>query len=253
MNARVRSVFISIAAPACKFALVFLVTVVCLFAVGVCSPVGYGVALAQVAESKEPVPREEIVAITSTDDIVSAYGVVFAPGEAELGMRDEGVGVRRECEIRSKGGAQWELVLKLAPEDFRPGSRLTAIAATSSGKIIASRIRPLDTQSATVLEAKCAASEDPKYLAKLLALDDTKLRALVEIRRKKRELLQLRLKELLTPAVVKRLETLEQELGYSGEGSLAGRTTPSALARRMTNIVPALNERSAESDSSLNP
>lgn len=195
-----------------------------------------------IAFAEDPVvaPREEIVAITSTDDIVSAYGVVFAPGEAEAGMRDEGVGVRRECEIRNKGGAQWELVLKLEPEDFRSGSRLTAVAATSSGKIIASRIRPLDTQSASVVEAKCAASEDPKYLAKLLALDESKLRALVEIRRKKRELLQIRLKELLTPAVVKRLEALEGELGYGGEGSLGGRTTPSALARRVSTVAPAL-------------
>lgn len=212
--------------------------------------------LAQSIESSQASPREEIVAITSTDDIVTAYGVVFAPGEAELGMRDEGVGVRRECEIRNKGGAQWELALKLEPEDFRPGSRITAIAATSSGKIIASRIRPLDTQSASVHEAKCAASEDPKYLAKLLALDDTRLRALVEIRRKRRELLQIRLKELLTPAVVTSLEALEDELGYGGEGSLGGRTTPSALARRVTSVEPLLKQRSVEPppvDSSLNP
>ena len=204
------------------------------------SALGAQAAFAQVAESKDTVSSEEIVAITSTDDIVTAYGIVFAPGEAELGMRDEGVGVRRECEIRNKGGAQWELAVRLQPEDFRTGARVTAIAATSAGKIIASRIRPLDTQSATVAAAQCLASDDPQYLAKLLALDDEKLRSIVEIRRKKRELLQIRLKELLNPSVSKRIEEIEGTLGYGGEGPIAGRTTPSVLARRVASIESAI-------------
>ena len=187
------------------------------------------------SDYKEPGVSEEVVAITSTDEIVSAYGVVFAPEESE-----NGAGIRRECEIRNKGGAQWELAVRLQPEDFRTGARVTAIAATSAGKIIASRIRPLDTQSATVAAAQCLASDDPQYLAKLLALDDEKLRSIVEIRRKKRELLQIRLKELLNPSVSKRIEEIEGTLGYGGEGPIAGRTTPSVLARRVASIESAI-------------
>ena len=202
------------------------------------------------AQPSAPVSQNsEVVAITSTDDIVSAYGVVFAPGDP-----DDATGVRRECEIKNKGGAQWELVVKLQPEDFRAGARVTAIAATSGGRVIASRIRPLDSQSSTVTEPQCEVNRDPTYLNKLVALDDTKLRAIVEIRRKKRELLQLRLKELLTPSVTQQIERIETQLGYGGEGPIAARTTPSALARRVAAIEGELATESAEApDSSLNP
>lgn len=188
-------------------------------------------------------PNEEKISITSTEDIIAAYGVVFGPFDSS-GVVPDFIGgaaqraERREAEIREKPGSKWEVVVKLRPEDYSIDNQLTAIATTKSGKVLASRVRTLGPAPipGQPTEPSCGSDLGEGYFEKLLSLDNSQLRALVEIRQKKRDLLLRNLRQGIGPELSEKVQALEEARGLQGEGAFSPRLTPSAMTRRLVSL-----------------
>lgn len=186
---------------------------------------------------------EEVISITSTEDVVAAYGVVFGPffgapqnAEDALFMRQRGE--RREAEVREKGKNRWDVVVKLKPTDYSLDNQLTAIATTRSGKVLASRVRALSEGPlpGDPHDVGCGDDLGLSYFEKLFALDDAKLAALIDIRKQKRDLLQQKLGQEISPELAKSIVGWEQERGLGGEGPFSPRSPASTLTRRLVTL-----------------
>ena len=211
------------------------------FFLGLCT--GALIVLSSIHLAQAEGENEETISVTSTEDVIAAYGVVFGPffgapanPEDALFLRQRGE--RREAEVREKGKNRWDIVVKLKPTDYSLDNQLTAIATTQSGKVLASRVRTLSEGPLPTDPHDVACGDDLglNYFEKLFALDDAKLAALIDIRKQKRDLLLQKLGQEITPELAKAILEWEQERGLSGEGAYSARLPATTLTRRLVTL-----------------
>ncbi len=214
---------------------------------------------------------EELMSISSSEPIVEAYGLIFLPTGAEKSDKEKtseeedqdstinpddtvefddgskvsvadlkapGMAVeRRSCRIVKGAGLQWELYIMLKNSDRVPGAKLSAIASSSSGKVLGLRVRELlPVIYRAGLSIGCNPERIDEQMQRLVMLPLDRLKDLVEIRRRKRTLLLEKLGDQLSPLVLQKIRDAETSAGIFGEPQISTRLGPSVVARRLVSI-----------------
>lgn len=205
---------------------------------------------------------EEIVEVFSEEKLVEAFGlVILEPETHPTGVeRVEGGDLqgsystlaitrptvhRRPASLRTFGEGRWRVRVKLVREDYAPNSKLTVVARTSSGKTVAGNVQWLGQPGALYEpeETQCRLETTSRRLKMLLMMDRQQLLKMIEIRKRRKEILSDLLNGRLVPELFARLDELEDELGINNLPPLSPRTDHDELAQRIGVIQVLLKSR----------
>lgn len=190
-------------------------------AAGILLPPGAG---AQDAGSNPELLRTTV--LRSEEELVRATAIIIFEPEvrsAPVVQEPEALAaiiphaVERPTRIERLPDNSWRIITTLLGEDLLPKAKLTVIGFTASGKSVVSPVQWLQANEqiqnySQLAEVRCEQQELGAPFKNLLQRSPQELEKLVDIRKKRRRLLEELLRERLTPAVLSRLTTFEAQL-----------------------------------------
>ncbi|MCB0344087.1 MAG: hypothetical protein KDD66_03175 [Bdellovibrionales bacterium] len=193
--------------------------------------------------------------IVSDDPIVHAYGVIIRESAGtDLPDRaaDQPVidpqkpaAVIRDAVFTDMGDSIWKLSVTLEDQDILPKTRVTFVATTASGAVIPGPLSWI-SEPEKVFSPKdrlCQSRPDSDQITKLFSLDEKALRTLLEVRTTRAQVLENRLRDLLSPATIEQLRRLESEFGLTTSPPLTMELELHELTRRIGLIESILKNQ----------
>ncbi len=141
-----------------------------------------------------------------------------------------------KASLQQEKSDRWT-ISAILPENPQPRSRVVALMVTESGNVIPTEVLPVyKTHKDKRESAICLEDQGRDSQEKFTSLDEDTVRALIQIRSMKEDVLEKNLKQLLTANTITKLNALEEKYSISGATPLSTVTPLDELLKRINSI-----------------